>query len=674
MDAFKLGPFWVEPSKGSIFDGEKYVTIEPKAMAVLSELNANQSKVVSQQDLFYLVWPNRVFSPSSIQRTIAIIRKALNENSQNPTYLFTHPKLGYRLENPNKQVPEVQGYAAIEDKTSNETSLKAILIFTGFILVFMTLWFPINIFNSQKPSSTIKPMTFGQHAEFNSKISGNGKLLAYQSESNASHLFVSPVDDSSNIRQIAFTHSVVDFVWRGGALLVITQTTEQLFSIHQLDLENPKNNTLVTELSQWNFISNLVLSDNSSLWFVGQPANEDTYFLTRLDLVSNVTSQLMSLPSPLINVDISWSPQGLYFHYFDGKGASFGLVTKGGEIQFFDLKGPEIVDIHWYQNSNSLLLSNLMTPALYSYSEGYISEIDLPLKEVLSDISSYQSSIVATQTRTDMDIVRWRVGGQSKLVDSKYGDYQATLNSVQDMAFLSSRNGRPQIFIRSGEQTKLIYNNPENIQFFPPLVWSPNNDKLAFVANNKLHLLNTKTDHIDKIATKSDVERVMSWPINNKLTLKHSDASFTEFDLSTQQSVPLLLQNPRSKNTALKDLIFATNDADGTLLGIDKEGLFWGELRKPFSDEVLYSFYQDDHLIIHSYTSSHSSLNVFNDKLELVLSTMLDSECLHLTGIDLSNLNNITWLCTKLEADDSEIILIEGLSLQFKKVLINTTA
>ncbi len=71
--------------------------LEPKVMAVLELLYHNQGKVISSEDIFNQVWPGRVFNASLIQRAIALIRKALNEQAATANYLITYPKKGYCL-------------------------------------------------------------------------------------------------------------------------------------------------------------------------------------------------------------------------------------------------------------------------------------------------------------------------------------------------------------------------------------------------------------------------------------------------------------------------------------------------------------------------------------------------------------------------------------------------
>lgn len=66
--------------------------LEPKVMAVLELLYHNQGKVISSEDIFNQVWPGRVFNASLIQRAIALIRKALNEQAATANYLVTYPK------------------------------------------------------------------------------------------------------------------------------------------------------------------------------------------------------------------------------------------------------------------------------------------------------------------------------------------------------------------------------------------------------------------------------------------------------------------------------------------------------------------------------------------------------------------------------------------------------
>ena len=51
-------------------------------MDVLHTLNLNKGEVVSQEVIFAKVWPNATYNPSSVQRCIALLRKALQEDAK----------------------------------------------------------------------------------------------------------------------------------------------------------------------------------------------------------------------------------------------------------------------------------------------------------------------------------------------------------------------------------------------------------------------------------------------------------------------------------------------------------------------------------------------------------------------------------------------------------------
>lgn len=672
MHAFKLGQFYVEPAKGSISDGEKSVTIEPKAMAVLCELKANQGEVMSQQTLFTLVWPDRIFSPSSLQRVIAIIRKALNETSQNPTFLFTHPKLGYRLEVPSS--PQINHTSNIETKTPKITPNIMKITAAILIAVLIILLFGRNLITGNTPSVSLTPITFGQQAEFNSKLSNGGKYVSYQSKSAPNALFLSNLTNLSNVRQYDFKHPMVDYIWRNQSLLVLIQNAQSLFSLFQLQVDKQPSQKLIVELSQWNKISELAMGDSGYVWFIGQYKNKQEYVLVQQDLVSNSHKKLLELGSSVISSSLSASPQGLYFHYFNGTENKFGLINREGQSEYIDVNTPDIVDLHWHQQSTSLLISNQLTSELYAMQDNELKPIRLPKNEVLTDISSSQNTLVATLVRQDMDIVRWQNTNKAnstfkqqitkrpveskpmykKTIDTKFADYQASFNNKRDIAFLSTRNGKPQVFIRNNNQTYLAFENHQNIAFIPPLVWSPLGKQLAFVVQHKIYVHNTQTEQTNALDIKEEIASVMSWSLTNSLILKLTNNEFIEYNFTTQQT----------KLLGFSGLDFLAKDADGNFLGVGAGGLFWADRQISFDQELKFAFYHDQHLIIHVKSESENKLDVYNNQLESVFSSNLDATCHHLTGIDLSDVKNISWLCTQLEANDSEVVLVENLNFQ----------
>lgn len=97
-EQYWVGDFFVDVSRNQVTQKQQSQKIAPKALAVLTYLAKNQGKVVSYDELLDNVWPNTVVSPNTLQRCIAQLRKVLEQNTSQHSYIKTHAKQGYSLE------------------------------------------------------------------------------------------------------------------------------------------------------------------------------------------------------------------------------------------------------------------------------------------------------------------------------------------------------------------------------------------------------------------------------------------------------------------------------------------------------------------------------------------------------------------------------------------------
>ena len=96
--AFLLGPWEVRPLTGEISGVAGSVHLEPKVMEVLLVLAEHSREVVERDDLLRRVWGSRAaVSDEPLTRCIAELRRALGDSRQEPVYIQTIPKRGYRL-------------------------------------------------------------------------------------------------------------------------------------------------------------------------------------------------------------------------------------------------------------------------------------------------------------------------------------------------------------------------------------------------------------------------------------------------------------------------------------------------------------------------------------------------------------------------------------------------
>ncbi|MCY3886914.1 MAG: response regulator [Chloroflexi bacterium] len=74
---------------------------------VLVELSANAGRIVTQEQLLQRVWGERSGGDTRPMRTVVSrLRRKLGDDAKNPTYLFTEPRVGYRMPKGEPAEPE----------------------------------------------------------------------------------------------------------------------------------------------------------------------------------------------------------------------------------------------------------------------------------------------------------------------------------------------------------------------------------------------------------------------------------------------------------------------------------------------------------------------------------------------------------------------------------------
>lgn len=94
---FRLGDFVVQPATDRLTRGDLRVELEPKTMAVLLALAARPGEVLGSDELIRDVWHGRPMGDNPVYKSIAKLRRALDDEAEEPRYIETIPRKGYRL-------------------------------------------------------------------------------------------------------------------------------------------------------------------------------------------------------------------------------------------------------------------------------------------------------------------------------------------------------------------------------------------------------------------------------------------------------------------------------------------------------------------------------------------------------------------------------------------------
>jgi DNA-binding winged helix-turn-helix (wHTH) protein len=94
---FELGPIRIQPRERSIHSGERSVTLEPLAMQLLVALSKRAGTLISRREIFEICWGSAPVGDDSLNRVVALLRKALHQVGDGSATIETVSGAGYVL-------------------------------------------------------------------------------------------------------------------------------------------------------------------------------------------------------------------------------------------------------------------------------------------------------------------------------------------------------------------------------------------------------------------------------------------------------------------------------------------------------------------------------------------------------------------------------------------------
>src|SRR5258707_14923623 len=106
-------------------DGDR-VPLAPKGFDVLAYLVEHAGRVVTQDEILEALWSESYVNPEVLRKYILEIRKALGDRPDNPEFIETFPKRGYRFVAPvidesTAELPDVATSHATEENVEPAT-------------------------------------------------------------------------------------------------------------------------------------------------------------------------------------------------------------------------------------------------------------------------------------------------------------------------------------------------------------------------------------------------------------------------------------------------------------------------------------------------------------------------------------------------------------------------
>src|SRR5450631_1669278 len=102
---YEFGRYRLDSEARVLYRQGVRVVLTPKAVDLLIALVAAEGRPIGKEDLLQRVWPDTVVEDGSLTSHISLLRKALGEGRDEPQFIETIPKRGYRFVYPLNPVP-----------------------------------------------------------------------------------------------------------------------------------------------------------------------------------------------------------------------------------------------------------------------------------------------------------------------------------------------------------------------------------------------------------------------------------------------------------------------------------------------------------------------------------------------------------------------------------------
>lgn len=94
---YQFAPFRLDTVNQCLWRGTVPIPLSPKAFSVLLYLAERQGRLVTKQELLDAVWPDIHVTEGVLKRAVLEIRKALDDDAEEPRFVQTLHRRGYRL-------------------------------------------------------------------------------------------------------------------------------------------------------------------------------------------------------------------------------------------------------------------------------------------------------------------------------------------------------------------------------------------------------------------------------------------------------------------------------------------------------------------------------------------------------------------------------------------------
>ena len=524
----QFGEFILDINQARLFNNDDEVAIEPKLMALLLLFVNHPNTIISRKDILEKVWADSLVTDNAVNKMVAKLRKVLSDNAQNPQYIQTIPKRGYRLicemidlqdnnssqiDQPAIETPQINGNNKRSEINFHRNKVIAILL---LVLLVLSIMFSSQLLDSNSPntSSYSISLTRANGAEESARMHANAKYLYFlkrSSESSAYSLFIKDIE-TTKITEVDIGNENISII-----VAIVDGPNDETSKLIYLN-KKPEScgvyQALITNNTSWLNTEKLFACDGKRvkdldyhvskkvIYYAAQPEN----FWPNQIYSYNITTQQHSFvtqvePQGWGHHSIDISPDGnkllIMSTDSDHKTQLLALNLLNNEITegiTFDYHVSEAI---WHHDSKQVLYYGA-APAqqiIKSDLDGENASSFVSLSESLAPRMSLfpdgKNLLFSTERKNLSN--RWLVPPKNAtLIDnSTVADvYPSLFHHSSRYLFISKRSGRWQLYLGQYKANKAeIISNLSSFHWMGYLAISADDSRILLNAENKVYLI-----------------------------------------------------------------------------------------------------------------------------------------------------------------------------------------
>jgi DNA-binding winged helix-turn-helix (wHTH) protein/Tol biopolymer transport system component len=594
--SFEFGEFLLDAKEKVLLRDGKPLPITPKAFRLLLVLVENHGHLVEKDRLMKSVWADIFVEEGNLTFTIRLLRKSLGDTAQNPRFIETVSRRGYRfigevvktseaefVKTSEVEVPENPETQAIAQKTDNNSAVTKnfqkffVALAAVSVLLIGTLaigsWYARSASHTatapvlSAPFSSEKLSTNGK--VHNAVVSPDGKNVVYTNEGSGgkASVWLRQLESTNNVEIIPPSE---DFY--GGLALSpdgnflyfarIPNSVKRQLDIYRISIFGGVPQKIVSETQGWMSIS----LDGEKISFVRCYYREDEncslWIANALD--GKNERKLASRPRPLRIGDNRIAPDGKTVAFAVGQSENaaneFGLVEvdieSGAQRELTAQKFFNIKSLAWLPNQNGLLVTASRIP-VKNYRIWQVSTATGDAEPLTKDSETYSalsldtnaSVLVSTHIKRDFRLHLLNTENSSAAPRVLADAASVAFAPNGKIVFSSAMSGSDEIWSinADGSEQRQLTNNAAD-EFMP--VVSPDNSSIFFTSNrsNEAHVWRMNADGSNQVQiTKTEGGYPLFVSTDGKWLYYHSGRQRTLWRVSTGGEEQLVLNKRKSR-------------------------------------------------------------------------------------------------------------------------------